>query len=73
MAFILTFIIKLLLFNTIGEEPENRFLFISPVKILLSLSANFGELRVDHFHSGLDIKTQGGTSKENEAAASGHV
>jgi len=73
MAFILTFIIKLLLFNTIGEEPENRFLFISPVKIPLSLSANFGELRVDHFHSGLDIKTQGVTGKEIVAAASGYV
>jgi hypothetical protein len=73
MAYILTFIIKLLLFNTIGEEPDSRFLFISPVKIPLSLSANFGELRVDHFHSGLDIKTQGVAGKEIVAAASGYV
>ena len=32
--------------------------YISPVNIPLSLSANFGELRSNHFHSGLDIRTQ---------------
>jgi len=73
MAFILTIFIRLLLFSTIREVPDNRFLFISPVKIPLSLSANFGELRVDHFHSGLDIKTQGVAGKEIVAAASGYV
>ncbi len=44
-------------------------IFISPVKIPLALSANFGELRIDHFHSGIDIKTQGVTGKEVVAAA----
>ena len=32
---------------------------ISPLDIPLYLSGNFGELRNDHFHSGLDFKTQG--------------
>ena len=31
----------------------------SPVKIPVLLSANFGELRNNHFHSGIDIKIQG--------------
>ncbi len=31
----------------------------SPVKISMLLSANFGELRNNHFHSGIDIKIQG--------------
>ncbi len=43
------------------------------MKIPLSLSANFGELRTDHFHSGLDIKTQGVIRKEVVAAADGYV
>lgn len=30
-----------------------------PVKIPMLLSANFGELRNNHFHSGIDIKIQG--------------
>ena len=31
---------------------------ISPVDIPITLSASFGELRPNHFHSGIDIKTQ---------------
>jgi hypothetical protein len=37
------------------------------------LSSDFGELRVDHFHSGLDIKTQGVTGKEVVAPADGYI
>ena len=56
-----------------GEEPGSREHFISPLRIPLALSANFGELRYDHFHSGIDLKTQGTTGKEVVAAASGYV
>jgi murein DD-endopeptidase MepM/ murein hydrolase activator NlpD len=31
--------------------------FASPVKIPLSLAGNFGECRPNHFHSGLDVRT----------------
>ena len=55
------------------DNPKDRSIFIPPVKIPLALSANFGELRIDHFHSGIDIKTQGVTGKEVVAAASGYV
>jgi len=55
------------------ETPKIRSLFISPVNIPLALSANFGELRSDHFHSGIDIKTQGVIGKEVVAAASGYI
>ena len=33
--------------------------FIAPLNIPLVLSGNFGEFRGDHFHTGLDFKTQG--------------
>tara|TARA_Y100000385_G_scaffold171483_1_gene177635 strand:+ start:103 stop:1791 length:1689 start_codon:yes stop_codon:yes gene_type:complete len=36
---------------------ENNFR--SPIGIPILLSGNFGELRSNHFHSGLDIKTKG--------------
>ena len=62
-----------LILNILTENPKDKTLFISPVKIPLSLSANFGELRSDHFHSGLDIKTQGVTGKEVVATASGYI
>ena len=66
-------IITIFLFNQpeITNKPDSSF--ISPVKIPLLLSANFGELRVDHFHSGLDIKTQGVTGKEVVASESGYI
>ena len=47
--------------------------FISPLKIPLSLSASFGELRADHFHSGIDILTQGVTGKEVVASDDGYI
>lgn len=67
------FIINLLFFNALYFNPKDKSIFISPVKIPLLLSANFGELRIDHFHSGLDIKTQGATGKEVVASASGYI
>lgn len=44
-----------------------------PMDIPLVLSANFGELRSNHFHSGLDFKTQGRTGIAVYAAADGYV
>jgi hypothetical protein len=67
------FIFGLLFFNTLNDIPKNKSIFISPVKIPQLLSANFGELRIDHFHSGLDIKTQGVTGKEVVASADGYI
>ncbi len=47
--------------------------FLSPLDIPLVLSGNFGELRSNHFHSGLDFKTQGATGHDVYAVESGHV
>jgi len=44
-----------------------------PLDIPLVLSGNFGELRNNHFHSGLDFKTQGRTGFKVMAAADGYV
>jgi hypothetical protein len=66
-------IVCVLFFSNLNKYPEDKSIFISPVKIPVSLSANFGELRIDHFHSGLDLKTQGVTGKEVVAAADGYI
>jgi hypothetical protein len=47
--------------------------FRSPFDFPLLLSANFGELRPNHFHNGLDIKTQGVTGKPIHSIADGYV
>ena len=72
--FIIRFLIISILFsNILSDKPKDKTLFISPVKIPLLLSANFGELRIDHFHSGIDIKTQGVTGQEIVSASFGYI
>jgi murein DD-endopeptidase MepM/ murein hydrolase activator NlpD len=53
------------------DFPRNYF--ISPVEFPLNLSANFGELRTNAFHAGIDIRTGGVTGKRIIAAADGFV
>lgn len=49
-----------LLFTIISfaQEKYPKDVFRSPMDIPIILSGNFGELRSNHFHSGIDIKTQ---------------
>ena len=72
MSIIKVLVIIFLYLFSITYTPKDKTKFISPVKIQLALSANFGELRADHFHSGIDIKTQGVIGKEIVAPADGY-
>jgi len=47
--------------------------FINPLDINVVLSGSFGELRSNHFHSGLDIKTRGKEGLNVKASAAGYV
>ncbi|MBQ8673999.1 MAG: M23 family metallopeptidase [Bacteroides sp.] len=47
--------------------------FASPVERPLLLSGNFGEIRTDHFHGGLDFKTGGVSGKPIRALADGYL
>ena len=57
----------------LGTGVFSQGTFIPPLKIPVSLSANFGEIRSDHYHSGIDFKTEGVTGKEVVACADGFV
>jgi len=53
---------------------DSTFRFISPVDHTIRLAGSFGELRSNHFHAGIDIKSK--TGKEGDtirAAADGFV
>jgi hypothetical protein len=57
--------------NHDNKYPQGYF--ANPLNIPMSLSANFGELRPNHWHMGLDIRTD---QKENQpvfASADGYV
>lgn len=47
--------------------------FRDPLDIPIILAGNFGECRPNHFHSGLDIKTQGKENLPVYAAADGYI
>lgn len=47
--------------------------FIYPVEAAKSLAANFGELRPNHYHMGLDCRTDQAENKNILAAADGYV
>lgn len=48
-------------------------MFVSPFDFPLYLSGNFGELRTDHFHSGVDFKTEGIVGKPIRCVADGYI
>lgn len=64
-----------LLFSVSGifaqNYPQNYFRY--PMDIPVSLSANFGELRTNHYHMGLDMRTQQRENIRILAAAEGYI
>ncbi|MBT8319967.1 MAG: M23 family metallopeptidase [Gramella sp.] len=64
----------LLLFSTLQAQynlPQDYF--ENPLDIPIVLAGTFGELRSNHFHSGLDIKTQQREGLEVKASAEGYI
>lgn len=57
------------------KDPANypQGYFRNPLNIPIMLAGNFGECRPGHFHSGLDIKTNGVENMPVFAAAEGYI
>lgn len=47
--------------------------FVPPLDIPIVFSGNFGEIRANHFHGGLDFKTGGRTGEKVHALAEGYI
>ncbi len=71
--YFLTFIVLILYFTCFSQDSIPKNYFQSPLGIPLYLAGNFGELRSNHFHSGIDIKTQGKEGFKVYASADGFV
>lgn len=56
-----------------AQTDRNNPTFASPLNIPIDLSGNFMELRNDHFHSGLDMRTGGQEGQPVKAVADGWV
>ncbi len=57
----------------LAQDELPKDYFEKPLDIPLVLSGTFGELRSNHFHAGLDLKTQGRTGLDVKASASGYI
>ncbi len=57
------------------SSPYVKGYFIFPINpgVQTSLSGSFGDLRINHFHAGLDIRTGGVEGKSVYSAAEGYV
>ena len=73
MKKLLLFSILLLHFLSFSQEKYPKNYFIEPLDIPILLSGSFGELRSNHFHAGIDIKTQGKEGLSVFATADGYV
>jgi hypothetical protein len=67
------FIVLLSIQLAVSQNPYPQDYFNSPLEIPIILSGTFGELRSNHFHSGMDIKTQQTEGLKVLAAADGYV
>ena len=70
-----TFLLLLLLTTLLSYSQEKypKDYFRNPLDIPTVLAGTFGELRSNHFHSGIDIKTQGKEGLKIYAVAEGYV
>ncbi|MGJ8745023.1 M23 family metallopeptidase [Polaribacter sp.] len=73
MKTIIAFLFILITSLNYAQEKYPTNYFRSPLDIPIVLSGTFGELRSNHFHSGMDIKTQGRQGLKVYAAADGYV
>lgn len=65
---------NLLLYSAaFAQQHYPRNYFRNPLDVPIQLAANFGELRPNHFHMGLDIRTQSRENLPVYAAADGYV
>jgi hypothetical protein len=69
----LFFILLFISFLSFSQEKYPKNYFQPPLDIPFILAGTFGELRSNHFHSGLDIKTQGKEGLKVFAAADGYI
>tara|TARA_B110000285_G_scaffold148176_1_gene165388 strand:+ start:998 stop:2692 length:1695 start_codon:yes stop_codon:yes gene_type:complete len=67
------FILILVSFVSYSQKKYPPNYFQSPLDIPIVLAGTFGELRSNHFHAGIDIKTQGKEGLKVYAVAEGYV
>lgn len=71
--FYLVFLLMISATGVLSGQSGNKNSYLIPLKIASSFSGGFGELRSNHFHTGLDFRTAGQTGMPVYAAENGTV
>ena len=64
---------EVLVGDSSAVDSSKSLALVPPFDFPIVLSGNFGELRSNHFHGGLDFKTQGTVNKPVHAQADGYI
>lgn len=59
--------------NCYSQSKQENNNFIAPLSGNLGVTGSFGEIRGDHFHSGVDLRTDGVIGKELYATNDGYI
>ena len=70
MRFFKPFLLIVILLTNINLTAQN---YTSPLDFKMLLSGTFGELRGNHFHAGIDIKTEGVEGQKVKTIADGYI
>ena len=70
---VVTFITALLFPFYMAARESERFRLSYPLNVPMSLSGNYGELRSNHFHAGIDFRIGGVVGAPVFAAAEGYI
>jgi hypothetical protein len=70
---LLCFVALLVWGTASGQNNYPKGYFRSPVGYTITLAGSFGEIRRNHFHSGIDFRTEGVQGKPIYAIADGYV
>ena len=73
MRALFTLSLLLISFLGISQAPHPQGYFRHPLNIKMELVSNFGELRTNHWHMGLDIRTQQRENLPVYASADGYI
>lgn len=78
--FFITLLLSVNLFSQATKEPSlfpeknhPKGYFTYPIDARISLSGNFGELRTNHYHMGLDMRSDQAENRPVKAAAGGYI
>ena len=70
MRFFKPFLLIVILLTNVNLTAQN---YTAPLDFKMLLSGTFGELRGNHFHAGIDIKTEGVEGQKVYSIADGYI